>query len=223
MLRILLIEDDPELNSTLTVFLKRNGYEVDSALDVNEAWDFLYETKPHIIISDIMLPNVNGFDFVRMFREEDTQTPILFISARDDFEAKARGFHEGIDDYMVKPLNLDELLLRLSALLRRSSILRTHRIELSDFIMDSDERAVYINGEEVRLTQREFDILFKLLSYPKKTFTRTNIMSEFWSQDSNATLRTVDVFVTRIREKTEKAESFEIVTVHGLGYKAVLK
>lgn len=223
MIQILLIEDDPELNEIITVFLKRNGYRVLSALDVNEAWDLIYEAKPQLIISDIMMPGVNGFEFVRMFREEDRNTPILFISARDDMEAKTKGFHEGIDDYMIKPLNLDELLLRISALLRRSSIKETHRIKIGDFLMDEDEHAAYLSGEEIKLTKREFDILFKLLSYPRKTFTRDSIMSEFWSLDSEATLRTVDVLITRIREKTEKVKVFDIVTVHGLGYKAIIK
>lgn len=223
MNRILIVEDDIELNSTLSVFLRSRGFAVSSAHDVNEAWDEIAENKPSLIISDIMMPNVNGFEFVRMVREEDNETPFLFISARDDMEAKSRGFNEGIDDYMVKPINFEELLLRISALLRRASIKQIHRLELDGFVMDEEERSVYINGEEIPFTQKEFDILYKLLSYPKKTFTRARLMDEFWSADSAATLRTVDVFITRIRDKVSNCPSFEIQTVRGLGYKAVVK
>ncbi len=223
MNKILLVEDDRELNSTASAFLKRKGYEVFSASSVGEAWDILYGNSVDLIVSDIMMKNVDGFEFLKMLREADKDIPILFISARDDIEAKTRGFKDGVDDYMVKPIILEELDLRISALLRRASIKNEKRIELSDFVMDEEERAAYVNGEEIRLTGKEFDLLYKLLSYPKKTFTRSALMGEFWSIDSDATLRTVDVFITRIREKTKEAKSFEIQTVHGLGYKAVLK
>lgn len=223
MNRILLLEDDLELNLTASAFLKSKGFEVASAHDVNEAWDIMYEGSVDLIVSDIMLPKVDGFEFVSMVREEDRNIPIIFISAREDFEAKSRGFREGIDDYMVKPLDLEELYLRILALLRRSSIRESHRIEVGSFVMDEEERSAYDGDEEIRLTQREFDILYLLLSYPKKTFTRSRLMEKFWSAESTATSRTVDVFITRIREKTASCTSFEIVTVHGLGYKAVIK
>lgn len=223
MNRILLLEDDIELNLTASAFLKSKGFEVASAHDVNEAWDVMYEGTVDLIVSDIMLPKVDGFEFVNMVREEDRKVPIIFISARDDFEAKSRGFKEGIDDYMVKPLDLEELYLRILALLRRSSIMEAHQIKVGEFIMDEDERSATWDGEEIHLTQREFDILYMLLSYPRKTFTRSRLMEKFWSADSAATSRTVDVFITRIREKTSECTSFEIVTVHGLGYKAIFK
>lgn len=222
MIRILLVEDDTDLNLTMRTFLTRRGYEVSSCLDVNEAWDEIAEHHIDLVVSDIMMENVNGFEFAGMLREDNKTLPIIFISALDDITSKSRGFAEGIDDYIVKPVNFEELDLRIKALLRRAGIKENKRIELSDFTMDEDERSVYLRGEEVRLTTREFNILYKLLSYPKKTFTRDALMSEFWPLESEAASRTVDVYITRIREKVQDAMSFEIRTVHGLGYKAVL-
>ena len=143
------------------------------------------------------------------------------MTARDDLAAKQRGFALGIDDYMVKPIDLDELALRIGALLRRAKIARSRRIELGGLLLDADERAAYVNGEEVSLTVREFNILYKLLSYPKKTFTRAQLMDEFWGMESNSGQRTVDVYMTKLRDKFAHCDAFEIVTVHGLGYKAV--
>ena len=223
MNRVLLVEDDEELNFTISAFLRSKGFDLYSASDVNEAWDLIYENKMDLIVSDIMMKNVDGFEFVKMLREEDQVIPIIFISARDDFEAKSRGFREGIDDYMVKPLDLEELYLRIKALLRRASIKEAKKIELGSFTMDEEERSCYIGEDEIKLTQKEFDILYLLLSYPKKTFTRRVLMDKFWSQDSDVSSRTIDVFITRIREKTANCSSFEILTVHGLGYKAILK
>ena len=222
MNRILIVEDDMDLNISASAFLKRKGYTVFSADSVAEAWDILDENQVDLIVSDIMMKNVDGFEFLKMLREGDKNMPMLFMSARDDIEAKTKGFKDGVDDYMVKPINLEELDLRISALLRRAEIKNTKRIELYDFIMDEDERSAYVNGNEINLTSREFDLLYKLLSYPKKTFTRSALMAEFWPVESDATLRTVDVFITRIRDKTKGATSFKIETVHGLGYKAVI-
>ena len=223
MIRILIVEDDRDLNLAMGTFLRRRGYEVSAAHCVPEAWDELAEHRHDLIISDIMMDKVDGFEFARMIRQEDRDIPIIFISARDDIQAQIRGFTEGVDDYMVKPVDFEELDLRINALLRRAGIRQTHKIELSDFVMDEEERAAYLDGKEVKLTSREFDILFKLLSYPRKTFTRAMLMSEFWDLESEATPRTVDVYITRIREKVQAAESFEIVTVHGLGYKGVIR
>lgn len=223
MIRILLVEDDRDLNHAMRTFLLRKGWEVSFAYDVSEAWDELADNHIDLIISDIMMKTVDGFDFARMIRQTDKDIPIIFISARDDIESKSRGFSEGIDDYMVKPVDFDELDMRIRALLRRAGIREKKRIELSDFIMDEEEHAAYINGEEVRLTNREFDILYRMLSYPRKTFTRAMLMNEFWPSDSDTTTRTADVYITRIRDKVSNARSFDIVTVHGLGYKVVLK
>jgi DNA-binding response OmpR family regulator len=145
------------------------------------------------------------------------------MTARDDFAAKQRGFKVGIDDYMTKPIDLDELLLRIGALLRRAKIVNSRKLEVGNIIMDADEHTVYLNGEEISLTVREFNLLYKLLSYPKKTFTRAQLMDEFWDGDSSSGLRTVDVYMTKLRNKFADCKDFEIVTVHGLGYKAVTK
>ena len=223
MSRILLVEDDMDLNLTMKAFLIRKGYEVSSCLDVSEAWDAVAENHIDLVISDIMMRNVDGFEFAHMLREDNQNIPIIFVSALGDINSKTRGFSEGIDDYMVKPVDFAELDLRIKALLRRAGIKERKRIELADFVMDEEERSAILNGSEIKLTSREFDILYKFLSYPKKTFTREALMNEFWPLESEATVRTVDVYVTRIREKTRDSQSFEIVTVRGLGYKAVLR
>ena len=145
------------------------------------------------------------------------------MTARDDLDAKQRGFRAGIDDYMVKPIDLDELYLRIGALLRRARIAASRRIELGEFLMDADEHTAYLRGEEIPLTSREFSLLYKLLSYPKKTFTRSQLMDEFWDPDTASGPRTVDVYMTKLRSKLAECTDFEIVTVHGLGYKAVIK
>jgi DNA-binding response OmpR family regulator len=183
----------------------------------------MYKHTFDIIVSDIMMPDIDGFEFAKTVRSLNNEIPILFMSARDDFAAKQRGYRIGIDDYMTKPIDLDELFLRIGALLRRSKIASSRRIEIGDFIMDADERSAVLAGEEISLTAREFDILYKLLSYPKKTFTRTQLMDEFWDVDTQTGTRSVDVYMTKLRAKMAHCSSFEIQTVHGLGYKAVIK
>lgn len=224
MLKILVVEDDRELNRTVCSYLNQNGYEAVGCLGADAAYDALYgDGLFSMIISDIMMPGVDGFEFARTVRQQDQNIPILFMTARDDFTAKQRGFSVGIDDYMVKPIDLDELLLRINALLRRAKIAASRKLTVGSLTMDADEHTAYLDGAEVPLTVREFNILYKLLSYPKKTFTRSQLMDEFWSGDSSSGLRTVDVYVTKLRNKFSECRDFEIVTVHGLGYKAVLK
>ena len=169
------------------------------------------------------MPEIDGFEFAGTVRELNTDIPILFLTARDDFASKQRGFRAGVDDYMVKPADLDELLLRVEALLRRAKIAHSRRLEVGSLVLDADERTAYVNGEEVPLTVREFNLIYKLLSYPRKTFTRSQLMDEFWDGDSSSGPRTVDVYMTKLRSKFADCGDFEIVTVHGLGYKAVLK
>ncbi len=224
MFKILVVEDDKELNHTVCVFLNDNGYQAVGCLNANEAYDALYdESLFDLIISDIMMPDIDGFEFARTIREHDQNTPILFMTARDDFTSKRKGFKAGVDDYMVKPIDLEELLLRIEALMRRAKIASSHRLEIGDLCMDAQEHTAYLKGEEIPLTVREFNLLYKLLSYPKKTFTRSSLMDEFWDGASSSGLRTVDVYMTKLRSKFAECEDFEIVTVHGLGYKAVLK
>lgn len=170
-----------------------------------------------------MMPGVDGFEFAANVRELNENIPILFMTARDDIASKQKGFRIGVDDYMVKPIDLDELLLRVGALLRRAKTSADRKLEVGDFVMDADEHTAYLKGEEIPMTNREFSILYKLLSYPKKTFTRTQLMDEFWGADTGTAPRAVDVYMTKLRSKLADCDDFEIVTVHGLGYKAVMK
>ena len=224
MFRILVVEDDKELNRAVCNFLGQNGYEATGCRNANEAYDAMYGgTLFDMIISDIMMPGIDGFAFAQTIREQNQEIPILFMTARDDFSAKQKGFKAGIDDYMTKPIDLDELLLHIGALLRRAKIVNSRKLEVGKLLLDADERTAYLDGEEISLTVREFTLIYKLLSYPKKTFTRSQLMDEFWEGDTTSGLRTVDVYMTKLRNKFFKCEDFEIVTVHGLGYKAVLK
>ena len=222
MLKILIVEDDKELNSTVCSFLNQYGYEAIGCLNPNEAYDIMYNKVFDLIISDIMMPGIDGFEFAKNIRNTNEEIPILFMTARDDLGAKQRGYRVGIDDYMVKPIDLDELVLRIGALLRRAKINSNHQINIGDFTMDADEHTAYLKDEEISLTTREFNLLYKLLSYPKKTFTRSQLMNEFWDSDTLSSSRTVDVYMTKLRGKLANCHDFEIVTVHGLGYKAVL-
>lgn len=223
MFKILVVEDDRELNKTVCSFLNHSGYEATGCLSANEAYDALYENMFDLIVSDIMMPGVDGFEFASNVREQSEDIPILFMTARDDIASKQRGFRIGVDDYMVKPIDLDELFLRIGALLRRAKIASSKKIEIGSFTMDADEHTAYLDGEEIPMTNREFSILYKLLSYPKKTFTRTQLMDEFWGADTETAPRAVDVYMTKLRSKLAGCDDFEIVTVHGLGYKAVIK
>lgn len=224
MFKILVVEDDKELNRVVCSYLDQNGYDAVGCLNANDAYDAMYGgTLFDMIISDIMMPEVDGFEFAQTIREQDRDIPILFMTARDDFAAKQKGFKAGIDDYMTKPVDLDELLLRIGALLRRAKIASSRRLEVGSLRLDADEHTAYLNDEEIPLTVREFNLLYKLLSYPKKTFTRSQLMDEFWDGDTTSGLRTVDVYMTKLRSKFSECKDFEIVTVHGLGYKAVLK
>ena len=223
MCRILVVEDDKDLNKSVCSFLNHSGYEATGCLNATDAYDAMYETMFDLIVSDIMMPGVDGFEFARNVRELNQEIPILFMTARDDIASKQRGFRIGVDDYMVKPIDLDELFLRIGALLRRAKIASSRKLEVGKFSMDADEFTAELDGEEINLTKREFNILYKLLSYPKKTFTRQQLMDEFWDADSETAPRAVDVYMTKLRQKLADCEDFEIKTVHGLGYKAVIK
>ena len=223
MFKILVVEDDRALNHTVCVYLSGCGYETTGCLGAQEAYDALYGGMYDLIISDVMMPGVDGFEFAQTVRQTNQEIPILFMTARDDLASKQKGFRIGIDDYMVKPIELDELNLRIGALLRRARIARSRRIEIGSLLLDADERSAYVGSEEIPLTVREFSLIYKLLSYPKKTFTRSQLMDEFWGMESSSGPRTVDVYMTKLRDKFSGCDAFEIVTVHGLGYKAVLK
>lgn len=223
MVRILVAEDDRDLNGTLVSALLREGYEAEGVADGEKALEALSEKKFDMLIADIMMPVMDGFALAERVRETDKQLPVLFLTALDDKASKQRGYRLGIDDYVAKPFDMDLLMLRVGALLRRANIERSRELVAGNLRMAEEEHTAYVDGEELPLTVREFDLLFKLLSYPRRTFTRRQLMNEFWDYDSSATSRTVDVYMAKLREKTAACTGFEIVTVHGLGYKAVLK
>ena len=223
MVRVLVVEDDQELNRSVCTFLNINGYEAVGCLSANDAYNEMYGTLFDLIISDIMMPGIDGFEFASTVRSLNKDIPILFMTARDDFASKQRGFRTGIDDYMVKPVDLNELMLRIGALLRRSRIAASQQLVIGSLTLDAEGNTANVDGEEIPLTVREFNLLFKLLSYPKKTFTRNQLMDEFWDTESDSGPRAVDVYITKLRNKFADCDAFEIQTVHGLGYKAVLK
>ena len=223
MFKILIAEDDLELRQLFRHDLLKNGYTVKGVSDGQEALDALEKDYYDLIISDIMMPGTDGFEFAKTVRELNQEIPILFMTARDDFTSKQRGFKAGIDDYMVKPVDLDELVLRVRALLRRANIEMERKITVGNLTLDADGMSAEVDGEEISLTTREFNIIYKLLSYPKKTFSRVQLMDEFWDVDSDTSLRAVDVYMTKLRNKLSGCDGFKIVTVRGLGYKAVLQ
>ena len=223
MVKILVVEDDKDLNKLVCTYLRGWGYEVSAGFDGEEAIEMMGQKQFNMVISDIMMPKMDGFELAESIRSFDTQIPILFMSAKDDKPSKMLGYKIGIDDYVVKPFDIDVLIMKVNALLRRAKIETEKKITIGNLVMDIEEHTAYVNGEEISLTVREFNLLFKLLQYPKKTFTRSALMEEFWDYDSSATSRTVDVYMAKIREKTAECDGFEIITVHGLGYKAVLK
>jgi DNA-binding response OmpR family regulator len=221
--KILVAEDDKDLNRFVCASLRAGGFDAEGCLDGKEALEKFSPKKYDMILTDIMMPNVDGFELAESIRAVDSAVPIIFMSAKDDKPSKMFGYNLGIDDYVVKPFDMDVLRMKIQSVLRRVKIQAEKQLTVGNLTMNEEERTAYISGEETVLTVREFDLLFKLLSYPKKTFTRSALMEEFWDYDSSATSRTVDVYMAKIREKTANCDGFEIVTVHGLGYKAVLK
>lgn len=223
MFKILVVEDDRELNNAVCSYLTQNSYETKGCLNANEAYDAMYGNMYDLIISDIMMPGIDGYEFAETVRGLNQDIPIIFMTARDDIASKQKGFRVGIDDYMVKPIELDELVMRIGALMRRAKIAASKQITVGNLVLNAEEHTAYFNDEEIPLTSREFNLIYKLLSYPKKTFTRAQLMDEFWDIESASGSRAVDVYMTKLRDKFADCGAFEIVTVHGLGYKAILK
>ncbi len=223
MIKIFVVEDDMDLNRFVSLSLRNSNYEVVSCFNGLEALEKMDEEKCDLLLTDIMMPKMNGFELAESVRATDKTMPIIFMTAKDDKPSKMLGYNIGIDEYVTKPFDIDILLMTIKAILRRAKIETEKEITIGNFSMNIEERTANLNGEEIALTVREFDILFKLLSYPKKTFTRSALMAEFWDYDSSTTSRTVDVYMAKLREKTSNCDGFEIATVHGLGYKVVLK
>jgi len=222
MIKILVVEDDTKLNQLVCAYLNDSGFNAKGCLRAADAYDMMYNDLYDLIVSDIMMPEIDGFEFAETVRQVNKHIPILFMSSKDDLPSKQKGFRLGIDDYMVKPLELDELLLRVRALLRRANIDMDRKIKVGGLELDADAMSAVVNGEEIPVTIREFNLMYKLLSYPNKTFSRSQLMNEFWGIESETTLRAVDVYVTKLRDKFSLCNDFKIVTVRGLGYKAVL-
>lgn len=222
MIRILLVEDDTDLNQTACKHLTSKGYQVEGCMNANIALDKMMAKQYDLIISDIMMPEMDGFELAEAIRLQDKNIPILFMTARDDFTSKERGYRLGIDDYLVKPIDLNEMVLHIEALLRRANIAAEKKLVIGDLVLDEDAMTASVGGEPVELTLREFQILFKMLSYPKHVFTRSQLLEEFSGLESESGLRTVDVHITNLRSKFSHCKAFKISTVRGLGYKAVI-
>lgn len=224
MFQILVVEDDASLRKLMSAALKQHGYVTFLANDGLEALDVLEKTNIDLIISDIMMPNMDGYELTRQLRKADFNLPILMVTAKETFEDKQEGFSAGTDDYMVKPIDINEMILRVGALLRRSKMASEHSLTVGNCVLDYDAMSVAVDGGAAEtIPQMEFKLLFKLLSYLDKIFTRRQLLDELWGMDKDVDERTVDVHVKRLRERYGSCESFDIVTVRGLGYKAVKK
>lgn len=220
MFSILVVEDDKNLRKLISAVLRQNGYNVLNAEDGAEALDIINASHVDMVISDIMMPNMDGYTLTDELRQSNNTVPILMVTAKEAFEDKKRGFSAGTDDYMVKPIDMDEMLLRVTALLRRSGIINERRLVIGETELDYDALTVSRKGNSILLPKKEFYLLFKLLSYPRQIFTRQQLMDEIWGMDAETDERTVDVHIKRLREKFADLPEFEIITIRGLGYKA---
>lgn len=220
MLNILVVEDDKNLRRLMSTILRNNGYNALTAQDGEKALSIMETTHVDLIISDIMMPNMDGYKLTSELRQANYNLPIIMVTAKETFEDKKKGFFVGTDDYMVKPIDMDEMVLRVDALLRRSHIMNENRLTIGGVELDYNTLTVSRNGDLILLPKKEFYLLFKLLSYPKQIFTRQQLMDEIWGMDAETDERTVDVHIKRLRDKFADFTEFEIVTVRGLGYKA---
>ena len=223
MFNILVVDDHANIRRLYEYTLEKNGYRPFSAGDGKQALEVLESTHIDLIILDLMMPEMDGYTFLKTIRDSGCDMPVLIITALDSHDNVVKGFTLGTDDFMAKPVDEAEMLLRIKALLRRAKIAEEQRLTIGSTELISDSFTVVQNGQSMALPKKEFQILFKLLSFPDKTFTRANIMEEFWELDSESEERTVDVHINRLRERFKDNEDFRIVTVRGLGYKAVKK
>lgn len=223
MFEILVVEDDSKLNDIYCSALEANNFHPIKALDGEDALNILLEKTVDLVISDIMMPCMDGYELTKEIRTEYPELPILMISAKEGFEDKRHGFLAGIDDYMVKPVNLNEMILRVNALLRRAKTVTEHKLNIGDTVLNFDTYTAEYGGKSVEIPQKEFLILYKLMSYPSRTFTRRQLMDEFWGYDTDSEERTVDVHINRLRERLRDCKDIEINTIRGLGYRGVKK
>lgn len=223
MFNILVVEDDIKLNNIYCSALQSNSYNTIQALDGEEALDIVAEKTVDLVISDIMMPGVDGYELTKELREMYPELPILMISAKEGFEDKRYGFMAGIDDYMVKPVDLNEMLLRVNALLRRAKMVTERKLTIGGTVLNFDTYTAEFDGKTVEIPQKEFLVLYKLMSYPSRTFTRRQLMDEFWGYDTDSEERTVDVHINRLRDRLRDCPDIEINTIRGLGYRGVKK
>lgn len=223
MFNILVVDDDKKINQIYSDALRGKGFTVHSAFSGDEALDTTADVAVDLVISDIMMPGIDGYELTEHLREYNPELPILMISAKEEFEAKRRGFLVGTDDYMVKPVDLNEMILRVNALLRRARAASERRLTIGGTVLDFDTYTAEFGNERVVIPQKEFLILYKLMSYPSRTFTRRQIMDELWGYDSESEERTVDVHINRLRERIKNCKDIDIQTIRGLGYRGVRK
>jgi len=220
MFRILVVEDAKNFRTLMAAQLEQAGYEVLQAENGHAALSILENQQVDLIISDIMMPLLDGFELIESLREANYNTPILTITAREGFEDKEKGFRLGTDDYMVKPIDMNEMLLRVSALLRRARIANEHKITIGNIVLNYDTLSITGPDIDMDLPKKEFHLLFKLLSYPKQIFTRQQLMDDIWGLDTDVDIRTVDSHIKKLRKKFDDRPEFKIITIRGLGYKA---
>lgn len=223
MFNILIVDDNDQIVKLITTYLKHAGYHTFSAGDGEEALQVLDKTHIDLMIADVMMPNLDGYALTKTLRECNYNFPILMVTAKERLEDKKDGFSAGADDYMVKPIDLEEMVLRVQALLRRAKISAEKKIEIGGVKLIYDSLKVTVDNREIELPQKEFYLLFLLLSYPGKIFTRHDLMDQIWGYDTDSDERTVDVHIKRLREKFSDVEEFQITTIRGLGYKAEKK
>lgn len=221
MLKILIAEDDHELRRLFAHVLIKNGYAVKEVSNGQEALDAMEQEYYDLIVSDIMMPVMDGYELVRLLRDTGNTTPVLMITAKDAFDDMRRGFLSGTDDYMVKPVNVNEMLLRIQALLRRAQMISERKQTIGKTVLEYDNLTVTTNSETMVLPQKEFQLLYKMASYPGRIFTRQQLMDDIWGYDSDSDTHTVDVHIGRLRERFRENTDFKIITIRGVGYKVV--
>lgn len=223
MFKILVVEDNKNLRKLMITYLKKNNYETLEAADGEEALNVIDKSHVDLIITDIMMPNIDGYELAKELRGANYTLPILAVTAKETIDDKREGFLAGVDDYMVKPVDMDEMVLRVGVLLRRANIINQRQLTIKNVKLSYDEYTL-TNGKEIyQLPLKEFQLLYKLLSFPNKIFTRQDLMDEIWGLESESDIRTVDVHIKRLREKLENIKEFEIITIRGIGYKAIIK